>query len=300
MKGKEAQTEKSDFYKESRISLILTLLRLPDLISALAAAFVSKSMVVWVEVVESASIVIPCLLIFVLTKKLNKNLKFKFNYGTGKIEAITSLCCEIFDIAGLFCIFLVSVRRLISPQTNDGMYLTGAVMLLLGVLVDLYFYRKQKALLESTHGKIFHTAAFSAKIEFVFDCIALVTLFLEFLFREHSWSAYIAPSVCILACISFTIALLKNISDSLSELSDVTLGEEEQMELLSVLTKYFDEYSRLGEVRSRKSGNTFYFDIEMSFPADRTCGEIGKTVSKIRKEVEEKFENCITNIVLIT
>ena len=280
------------------MSLYLVLWRLPDLIASLFAAIVSGSMVTWMEFVECSSIIVPGIIIFFLTKMLKKNLKFKFNYGTGKVEAITALSCEIFDIAGLLCIIVISVKDLISPEAGEGMYFVAALTMFFAIVVDLYFFRKQKKLVAESHGRIFHTAYFSANKELVFDIIAFLTLIVEFLLKGTTWGEYISPIVCILVAIPFIVILIRNMSYSVSELSDVTLDEESQLEILSILARYYDEYSVLGEVRSRKTGELVFVDIELSFENDTTYEQMRETAIKIHDDISENFSHCVINIVL--
>ena len=97
----------------------MKLWRLPDFFTSFIAAVASGSVVVWLEFIENASVLIPGVLLVILARKLNRNLKFKFNYGTGKVEAITALFIEIFDIAGLFCITFFAIKALVKALQSD-------------------------------------------------------------------------------------------------------------------------------------------------------------------------------------
>ena len=100
--------------------------KIPAFTTSFLAACASRSMVLWLEFIENASIFIPGIILLILSRKLNKNLKFRYNYGTEKVEAITALSCEMFDLAGLFCIVLFAVRNLIKGS-EEGEYVLGSM-----------------------------------------------------------------------------------------------------------------------------------------------------------------------------
>ena len=106
-KRSEALTE------QYKVAVLLVVWKIPAFTTSFLAACASRSMVLWLEFIENASIFIPGIILLILSRKLNKNLKFRYNYGTEKVEAITALSCEMFDLAGLFCIVLFAVRNLI-------------------------------------------------------------------------------------------------------------------------------------------------------------------------------------------
>ena len=123
-----ATGKRTELKKQHDVALVLIFGRLPEFVTSFIAATASGSAVVWLEFIESASILLPGVLIAFLTKKLNRNLKYVFNYGTGKVEAITALSCEIFDIAGLFCVVFFSIREIIRPEP-ESTYLLFALII---------------------------------------------------------------------------------------------------------------------------------------------------------------------------
>ena len=109
--------KKSVMREEQRLALLLIVRRIPKFITSFVAAVVSGSMAVWLEFMENVSILIPGVLIAVLSGAMKHNLKYQFNYGTGKLEALTAFACEIFDIAGLLCI---DIEISFLPETPYG------------------------------------------------------------------------------------------------------------------------------------------------------------------------------------
>ena len=94
-----AMSKKTALFNEQyKITSLMVLWRIPTFITSFVAACASSSIVIWLEFLENASIILPGVLLLIFTRKLNKNLKFKYNYGTDKVESVTALCCEMFDL----------------------------------------------------------------------------------------------------------------------------------------------------------------------------------------------------------
>ncbi|MCR5024403.1 MAG: cation transporter [Lachnospiraceae bacterium] len=291
-KRSEALTE------QYKVAVLLVVWKLPAFFTSFLAACASRSMVLWLEFIENASIFIPGIILLILSRKLNKNLKFRFNYGTEKVEAITALSCEMFDLAGLFCIVLFAVRNLIKGS-EEGKYMVFALIVsIVGLLIDIFILQKEKKLTAVNHSKMLHTAYISAQKEFAFDIISIITLIIEIVFMEKSWITYFAPAVSIVIAVPFSLLVIKNLKRSLIDLTDLTLDEDNQLIILRILSEFYERYEALGEVKSRMTGEKIYVDIELSFPDSMCYKEIKETAKAMKERVSEELGKCTVNIII--
>ncbi len=284
--------------EQYKIAILLVVWKIPAFITSFIAACASRSMVLWLEFIENASIFIPGVLLLIFSRRLNRNLKFKYNYGTEKVEAITALCCEMFDLAGLFCIVLFAARRLIHGSEEGGYMLFALIVSIFGLAIDFVIYRKEKELTEINHSKMLHTAYVSSQKEFVFDFISIITLIIEIACKGRSWIIYFTPAVSILLVIPFSVIVFKHIKHSLIDLTDLTLDEENQLIILKILSEFYEEYDALGEVKSRMTGDKIYVDIELSFQDDRLYRDIRKTIRSMTEKIETELGKCTVNIII--
>ena len=284
--------------REQRLALLLILWRIPEFVTSFLAATASKSVVVWVEFVESASILIPGILLAVLSRKLGKNLKFMFNYGTGKVEAITAFGCEMFDLSGLLCVLCFAVTGLINPPEGEKQVLFALVVSLIGLGIDLFLFFQQKKLVEQEHSRMLHTAYLSAQKEFVFDFISLTALAMEVMFADKEWIRYVSPLMCILVSVPFAFIVLHHLKGAVMELADLTLDEEDQMKILQVLGEFMGTYEDWGKIKSRVSGHK-YIDIEMCFPPQMTYAEVQDATKRIRERLREEMGEMVVNIEIL-
>ena len=291
-------TKKKGLRNQQRIAFLLILWRLPEFFTSFIAACASGSAVVWLEFIENASILVPGIILAVLARKMNRNLKYVFNYGTGKVEAITALCCEVFDIAGLFCISFFAIKSLFKPEEEERFLGFALIVSILGLLVDLIILRQQKKILSESHSKMFHTALVSAQKEFFFDAASIATLLITIVFEKTSWINYFSPIVCLVIVVPFFTIVIKHLRESLSELIDRTLDEESQLKILKVLNEFYDSYEELGDIKSRINGEEKYIELELVFKPDLSYGEIKDISFKIKERIQKELGESVVNVVI--
>ena len=290
--------EKDILVKQQRIAALLLAWRIPGTVTSFISAVASRSMVLWLEFIEQVSILLPGFILAFLSYKLGRSLKFRFNYGTGKVEAIGALSCEMFDIAGLSCIVFFSIRNLIHDHHEEGSLKFALVMSVLGLIIDLFILTRQRKLTQKEHSKMLHTAYVSAQKEFWFDIISIITLRISIAFKESSWIRYFPNVVCLIMVVPFAYMVLKAMKGSVAELLDRTLDEEIQLQIVKVLTEHYGDYEGFSEVRSRVSGRSKLIDIGLRFSPDMPYGRVREIAQEISAEIAEKIGDCTVNIII--
>lgn len=291
--------QKNVLAEQKKVAILLIIYRIPEFVTSLIAAAASGSMVVWLEFIENASILIPGIIIVILSGKLSQNLKFTFNYGTGKVEAISALSCEMFDLAGIFCVVFFAIRKIIMPDIEEDFLAFALVVSIIGLLIDIFIYYKEKSFVEKEHSRMIHSAFVAARNEFVFDAISIVTLIIGIIFEKTSWIRYFSPIVCVVVSLPLAYIVVHHLTDAIRELSDLTLDEESQLKILKALNEFYEYYDELGEIKSRISGNDQYVDIELCFKQDMPFREVSKVSDDIRKRVSDEIGGGIVNVVII-
>lgn len=81
-------------------------------------------------------------------------------------------------------------------------------------------------------------------------------------------------------------------------LTDRTLPEQDQIKILKVLSKFNGQYKNCESVSTRRSGNTTFVDLELSFGDQTTYAEIKTFCCDIQKEIERHIESSKVSIVI--
>jgi divalent metal cation (Fe/Co/Zn/Cd) transporter len=288
----------SSYNEQKNLSFVQLLAEVPTLIETLLSAIFSGALLLYVDLLDSLGYIIRFALIIIFSKKLSKNLEYEYNYGIGKIEAVSSLLCDGIVLFGMFLTVCISIYSLVFPSKPSGLLIGVAGFKLYDIIWDLAFFFKQRKISKNHHSAITETNYAAVLGALLFDLIAFVSLFLMWLLRNIPIGGYISPIVSIGAAVYLTIGCVKRIKTSLNELTDKTLPEEEQMKILNILNKYYSNYSQFYSIHSRKSGENIMIDIHLSFEDGTKVEEIANLQRKIQEELNSQLGKCVVNIIV--
>lgn len=291
-------SNKSGYSEQKNLSSVQLLAEVPTLIETLLSAVFSGALLLYVDLLDSLGYIIRYSLIIILSKKLSKNLQYEYNYGIGKIEAISSLLCDGIVLFGMFLTTCISVYSIFFPSKPSDLLIGVAGFKLYDIIWDLAFFVKQRKILKNHHSAIIETNYAAALGALLFDVIAFVSLMAMWLLRNNPIGGYISPVVSIFAVVYLTNGCIKRIKAALNELTDKTLPEEQQMKILSVLTRHYNSYSQFHSISSRKSGEITMVDIYLSFEANARVEEVAILQKQVQEELKSQLGNCVVNIIV--
>jgi divalent metal cation (Fe/Co/Zn/Cd) transporter len=237
-------------------------------------------------------------MVMVLSKKLSKDLRYEYNYGVGKIEAMASLFCDGIVFFGLLMTLGLSIYSIIFPEQPNDLVIAVVGLKVINVSFDTAFFVKQRKILKTHRSAISETNYAAALAALLFDSVTLVSLLVMWLLRNNPIGGYISPVISIFVAIYLMFGCIRRTRRALDELTDKTLPEEEQMKILNVLTRHYDSYYEFHSIKSRKSGDAIRIDIHLSFEQNTTFEEIMTLKKQMQEELDRLFSNCIVNIVV--
>ena len=289
---------KSGYKQQQNLSIAQILAEVPSFVAVLVSAILSRNLLVFIDLFDSFMYLISLSLVVVLSKKLTKDLRYEYNYGVGKVEAISSLLCDGIAFVGLLFALGLSVHEIIFPEQPSDLVIAVVGLKVINVSFDIAFFVKQRKITKIHNSAISKANYAEALSALLFDSVALVSLFAMWLLRDNPIGVYISPVVSIFVAIYLMFGYVKRTRQSLIELTDKTLPEEDQMKILNILTRHYDSYSQFHSINSHKSGDTTRIDIHLSFEQDTTFEEILTLKKQMQEELDSLFGNCIVNIVV--
>lgn len=293
------QTKHTEKYKnQQRVSFFSFLSELPNFFAVLVSAIFSGSLIVWMDFVDSLGNVINAGFVTLLSRKLRRDLKYEYNYGIGKIEAISSLCCNGILIFGLIFMLISSVNELISPKQPSGLLIYVVVLKVINVTIDSYFLAAQYKINKSSRSSISVSQFRTCLKSFSFDTIAIVSLLVCWLFRDFNIVWYFSPVICIALSIFFLAETVVHARESVRILTDRTLPEKDQLQILNVISQFYDRYVDFDFLSSHISGETVYIDLRLIFPEETTFAKIRKLCTDISNAMSKQIENSKVSIVI--
>lgn len=288
----------NSYEKQQKVSFLSFLAELPNFVAVTVSAIISGSLIVWMDFIDSLGNVLNAGFVALLSRKLRRNLKYEYNYGVGKIEAISSLACDGILICGLILMIISSVRDLIMPKEPSGLLIYVVLLKVINVAFDTYFLQAQYKIRKKSKTTIAITEFHTALKSFSFDLVALISLLICWLFRNVRAVWYFSPVICVILSIWFFIGALKRSMESVHILTDRTLPEDEQMKILNALSKFDGQYKNFEFISTRKSGNTTFIDLDLTFDDQTTYAQIKALCCEIQNEVERQIENSKVSIVI--
>ena len=270
------------------------LLWVPDII----AAFLSGSITMLADVLKCGNEIIATFFAYITLRRIRRGGAYTYDYGMGKFENFTGIITGAVMLVSLILVFFTAVHRIAFPEglNADGAYL-GIVLMALGVCVNSWLWIKNYRLALKEHSpimdsqwRLFRTKAFS-------DASVLAALVLSMVFHDAGWALYIDPLASFIIAGFLLQSGYRVITASLPDLLDKTLDESLQLVIVRELAAFFDEYTALHDVRSRRSGSRVYIEIHLEFDGDRKMCEVQEVIDRIKTSLEAKIPRSEVSIV---
>ena len=289
---------KSGYKQQQNLSIAQILAEVPSFVAVLVSAILSRNLLVFIDLFDSFMYLISLSLVVVLSKKLTKDLRYEYNYGVGKVEAISSLLCDGIAFVGLLFALGLSVHEIIFPEQPSDLVIAVVGLKVINVSFDIAFFVKQRKITKIHNSAISKANYAEALSALLFDSVALVSLFDMWLLRDNPIGVYISPVVSIFVAIYLLFGYVKRTRQSLIELTDKTLPEEDQMKILNILTRHYDSYSQFHSINSHKSGDAVRIDMHLSFENNTSFEEIVTFKKQMQDEFDRQFDHCEVNIIV--
>lgn len=290
--------QQSVYKKQQKLTFLLILMELPNFVAVSISAIVSHSLLVWLDFIDSAGNVLSECLVMILSRHISRDLRYEYNYGVGKIEAMTALFCESITLCGLLFVMGSSVAQLFSPEKPSDFLVFVVVLKVINVLVDAMILREQAKIKNESSTHITQNEYISDVNALLFDAGALVSLLCVWLMRNLVFSWYISPILSLGIAIYMFVICLRHVRQAIIDLSDKTLPEEEQLKILKVLSGHDKEYLLFGGIKSRYNGTDVMVDISVEFSPDTRFEEISRFQNELQKELSREIENCCVAVVI--
>ena len=211
---------------------------------------------------------------------------------------MVSLFCDCFVFIGLIATLIFSVIELFAPRPQNNLLIIAVGIKLICVICDtpmLYFQYKIRKENPNRVADSNMIATFGA---FLFDVAAFVSLLVVWLTRELPFARYVSPVLSIIIALALLCTCVKHIIESISDLTDKALPEQEQMRIFKIVAKNTDNVDKIESIKTRHNGLSICVDISFNFDDDQSYGEIKELKDKLQKALEKEMEGCTLTILI--
>ena len=291
-------SDKTGYKQQRNLSSVQLLAEAPFFIVNLLSALFSGTILLYVDLMDSLNYIIRNAMVMLLSNKLSKDLRFEYNYGIGKIEAISSIFGDGIVLFGMVLSLFLSVYSFFYPSKPSEFLLAVVGVKLYDIMWDLAIFAKQRKIFKINQSALSETNYAAALGDLLFDSFACFSLLVMWLLRKSPIGGYISPVVSVFVAVYLMAGCIKRIRTSLNELTDKTLPEEDQMKILKVLTRHYNSYSQVYTIDSRKIGEITRIDINLSFENNTCVEEVINLQKQMQDEFDSYFGNCIVKITV--
>lgn len=277
------------------VSLIVDfILWIPDIV----AAILSGSIVLFADAVKCANEILATFFAYLTIRKMAKGGAGTYDYGMGKVEMATSIITGGVMFVSLLLVFFVAIYRIAVPAglVHEGAQL-GVFLMVIGVSMNTWLWQKNYRLNKKEPSPIMDSQWRLFRTKAISDFSVLVSLIASLALSHYAWSLYIDPLASFIIAGFLMTSGYRVISSSLPDLLDKTLDEELQLVIVRELAVFFNDYTALHGVRSRRSGGNVYIELHLEFDGEKRMCEVQETINRIKSSLEANIPKSSVSVV---
>lgn len=286
----------SQNYKSADNSTLLNFLtEIINYVAVIASLLLTFSLSIFVDTLSSTTNLLRTGFCFILNKRLQKNLKFSYNYGTERLETLSTLVCDALLILGSILIGGFAIYRIIYPGEVSELIIVAVIFKVICVLIDVGLVIINVIAYRKSRTKIAKTSAEGAIASFLFDFGIMISVLLAMLLRGWDGVFFIEPIISLFISFVISVRAFKRIKTGIREITDLTLDEESQLKILKVINSYYNDYESMNGINSHAIGEKVFIDFDLTFKDTMTYEDIQIFLSNITADLTKEFpENEVT------
>lgn len=207
----------------------------------------------------------------------NKRNPGRFPHGTGKLENFSAF------LDGILCIpiglYLAgnALERIIMPLSIG--YAIGVIPVIITGIRQVIFYTICHRLIQETKtpSPILQSYTISFRVGMLSSggvLGAFIVGWTLIIFGFPDIGNRIDPAIGLVMALYMIGTGAGLVWHNFRSLMDLPLTEDEQLQVIKVLTTFYDRYDGIGIIYTRTSGNEKFVELELFFPAEKTLGDI--------------------------
>lgn len=265
--------------------------------AVIVAAITSGSLTVLAEVLRGLLLYSIEIITYITMWRSHRGKFAEFEYGIGKIErVITILIAGGLYFSAVYT-FGSSVDRLSHPSILPTPAMIFAVVVASTNLgVNLFctgdFIRSN----QNETSLILDSQIRSRLVKTIASGIVVAVLVATIWLPDPKAATLIDSAGAVFAAVYMAVIGTQLLRESLPDLMDRALPEKDQLMLLKVVARYFDDFDQFDAVRSRRSGGHAYIDMNLEFDANMPLYEVNRRCRAIQEDLVELIPDAIVTV----
>lgn len=235
---------------------------------------------------------------FVL-RSVRDNATERFDYGTGKMESLSSLFIGVLMTVCLLGIVANGVYRIINPLEIGGAGVwAGIALQAVYGCINGWIFRENLRLSRLENSTLLKSQANLFLSKMLANIFIVLALGAGIAFSDYEWAVYIDPAASLVVGLFILVCATGVFHASVFDLMDRTLEESDQLVILRALSKHFDDFHELHGIRSRRAGGRAFIEIHLEFDPLLPMARASLAAASIREAIEASIPQSQVSICL--
>ena len=259
---------------------------------------ISGSLTMLAELVRGTLLFLIEIISYVTLRRSNRGRFAAFEYGIGKIERMISILVGIgLYVSALFTLH-ATMARIQAPTVlpTSGMIL-AVVSATANMVINIYCTGDFIRSLEKQKSLIVESQVRSRIVKSVASVVVVIVLVTATWLADPKAATLVDAAGAVFVITFMIITATKLLRESVPDLLDRALPENEQLILLRVLTRYFDDFDHFDAVKSRRSGGHAFIDMALEFDQNMPFHEVNRRCAAIERDLIEAIPDAIVSVV---
>jgi ferrous-iron efflux pump FieF len=265
----------------------------------IGVSVLSDSMAMYTTAARAIISLLTAFIAWVCMRFASKDESDAFNYGYGKLETISSVVKGAALLISFILIMFTAIGRLENPGKLSPIGAEIAIAFsFFFTCGNIYrWFRIRRILSNGDRSPVLWSQYKATNASVIVNAGSFLSVLLSVLLAGFWFGPYIDPVMSILLSGFILIFAYSILSSSMTDLLDKALDESMQLLIVRALAEFFDEYTQILGVRSRRSGGIVFVEIILEFEADRPIGDIQRVIDRMQQSLEAKIQNSRITIV---
>jgi cation diffusion facilitator family transporter len=267
------------------------------LAAIIVAAVTSGSLTVLAELLRGVLLYSIEIITFITMWRSHRGKFAEFEYGIGKIERVITILIS----GGLYFSAVYTLGSAAERISEPSILPTPAMIFAVVVAsmnlgVNLFctgdFIRSN----ESDRSLLLDSQIRSRLVKTIASGIVVVVLVSATWLTDPKAATLIDVAGGLFAAVYMATIGTQLLRESLPDLMDRALPEKDQLMLLKVVARYFDDFDQFDAVRSRRSGGRAFVDMNLEFDANMPLYEVNRRCRAIQRDIVELIPDAIVTV----
>jgi divalent metal cation (Fe/Co/Zn/Cd) transporter len=220
-----------------------------------------------------------------------------FEYGIGKIERVISIMIA----AGLFIAALYTVDAMLSRLSEPIVLPTSAMMLSVtaasyNLMINFYCIGSFSRANAQESSLILAAQIRSRLVKTVSSAVVVLIVVVATVLPDPKAATIVDAVGTLFAIVYMMVIGTQLFRESLPDLLDRSLPEHEQLLLMRVITRHFDDIQSLGIIKSRSSGGRSFIELELMFATDTPFATVNSLCQRVEQEVVSEIPDAVVSV----